>query len=230
MVFKSAVAPLANDKQVTQKLSDLAYAKVLEALFSGEIKPGSFVSQAALVEMLNTPIQPLRDALRVLETEGVLSVHPRSGIEFLKPDLEFARSTYQFRAIIERSAARHCATAGDVAYFEQLTLEHQDIIERIESGDFGNEVLELVEELEKKLHDGMLNTLNNPLVLVTARRLKNYVRLIRLERLATPPLILQSMREHIVILNAITARDESGAEAALAAHFQGSLQRVLGAF
>ncbi len=52
-------------------------------------------------------MQPLRDALRILEAEGVLTIHPRAGIEFLKPDLELARSsTYQFRSIIERAAAR----------------------------------------------------------------------------------------------------------------------------
>jgi len=48
----------------------------------------------------------MRDALRVLEAEGVLTIQSRSGTRFLKPDLEFARSTYQFRSIIERVAAR----------------------------------------------------------------------------------------------------------------------------
>ena len=76
-----------------QRMSDVAYKRLLEGLFSRKIAAGSFVSQASLVEILDVPVQPLRDALRVLEAEGVLAVHPRSGIEFLKPDLELARST-----------------------------------------------------------------------------------------------------------------------------------------
>ena len=213
-----------------ERLSDLAYNRILEGLFNRKIETGSFVSQTFLVETLGVPVQPLRDALRVLEAEGVLSVHPRSGIEFLKPDLELARSTYQFRTIVERAAARHAATAGDISYFEALILEHEALIKTIEGGNFDDEVLEQVEALEQRLHDGMLNTLDNTLVTATARRLKNYVRLIRLDRIITPPLILQSLNEHLTILRAITKRDENAAKAALAAHFQASLQRILKMF
>ena len=213
-----------------ERMSDIAYKRLLEGLFSRKIAAGSFVSQTSLVETFDVPVQPLRDALRVLEAEGVLAVHPRSGIEFLKPDLELARSTYQFRTIIERAAARHSATAGDVNYFAEVITEHETLIATIEGGTFNDDILIEAERLERRLHDGMLDTLNNLLVTTTARRLKNYVQLIRLERIITPPLILQSLNEHLAILEAITKRDEQAAEAALASHFQASLQRILGMF
>lgn len=235
MTVKSKSKPIVNvastaEKVEHTKLSDIAYGRVLEGLFDRSIPVGSFVSQASLVEKLDIPMQPLRDALRVLEAEGVLSVHPRSGIEFLKPDLELARSTYQFRTIIERAAARHCATAGDAAYFSQLIKEHEALIASIEGGAFDDSVLVQVEALEQRLHGGMLESLNNPLVSTTARRLKNYVRLIRLERLMTPPLVLQSLQEHLILLDAIVRRDDHAAEEALSAHFRASLQRILGMF
>lgn len=214
----------------TQRLGDVAYRRVLDAMFDRSIPAGSFMSQAELVELLNVPVQPLRDALRVLEAEGVLSVHPRSGIEFLKPDLELARSTYQFRTIIERSAARHCATSEDTAYFTQLIDEHQALVSRIQGGEFGQKVLDELEGLELRLHGGMLDSLNNPLVTTTAGRLKNYVRLIRLDSLLTPPLVLETLSEHITLMRAIERRDVEGAEAALSAHFRSSLQRLLGIF
>src|SRR5213595_1691656 len=66
------------------------------SLCETKVPVGAFVSQSELVQLLDVPLQPLRDALRVLEAEGVLTIHPRSGIQFLKPDLELARSTYQF--------------------------------------------------------------------------------------------------------------------------------------
>ncbi len=230
MVRKSQSSAEIVENTSHQRMSDIAYKRLLEGLFSRKIAAGSFVSQASLVETLDVPVQPLRDALRVLEAEGVLAVHPRSGIEFLKPDLELARSTYQFRTIIERAAARHCATAGDASYFALVIKEHEDLIKVIESGAFGDDVLAETERLEHRLHDGMLDTLNNLLVTTTARRLKNYVQLIRLERIITPPLILQSLNEHLAILDGIIKRDEKAAEAALAAHFQASLQRILGMF
>ena len=49
-------------------------------------------------------------ALRVLEAEGILTSHPRSGIQFVKPGLELTRSTYQFRGITHRALALHGQT------------------------------------------------------------------------------------------------------------------------
>ncbi len=213
-----------------ERLSDLAYRKILEGLFDRSIPAGGFVSQNTLVQTLGIPVQPLRDALRVLEAEGVLEVHPRSGIQFLKPDLELARSTYQFRTIIERSAARSYAESGDPAEFAELIAIHEKLLERVRTEPFGPELLEDLDEAEARLHGAMLASLRNPLVENTARRLKNYVRLIKLERLITAPLALRTLREHMEILRALERRDADAAEAALAAHFQAALQRILGIF
>ena len=46
-------------------------------------------------------LAPVRDALKILETEGIVTIHPRSGIQFVKPGLELTRSTYQFRGILD---------------------------------------------------------------------------------------------------------------------------------
>src|ERR1044072_7237610 len=99
----------------SQRLSDLAYERVLEALFERRVQAGSFVSQGELSEIVNVPVAPLRDALRVLEAEGILTIHPRSGIQFIRPGFELTRSTYQFRSIIERAAVRAYAEQGDEA-------------------------------------------------------------------------------------------------------------------
>jgi DNA-binding GntR family transcriptional regulator len=70
------------------RLSDLAYTRILENLFDRRLPTGAFVSQNDLVKLLGIPVAPLRDALRVLEAEGILAIHPRSGIQFVKPGLE----------------------------------------------------------------------------------------------------------------------------------------------
>src|SRR5690606_2507750 len=95
------------------RLSDLAYDRILERLFDRTLPAGAFVSQSQLVELLGVPVAPLRDALRVLEAEGIVTIQPRSGIQFVKPGLELTKSTYQFRTMIERAAVRVFAEAGD---------------------------------------------------------------------------------------------------------------------
>lgn len=214
----------------TPSLGDVAYKKVLEGLFDKSIPTGAFVSQSELVKLLDVAVQPLRDALKILETEGVVTIHPRSGIEFLKLDLELTRSTYQFRTIIERAAAMRYAETGDMSEFKDLKERHEILISDIKSGQFDDAILDRVEDLEEELHGNMVASLHNPLVTTTAARLKNYVRLIRLDRLMTPPLALKTLEEHIVILENLEKRDLSGAEAAVSAHFQAAQQRLLGMF
>jgi DNA-binding GntR family transcriptional regulator len=211
----------------TRRLSEIAYGRILEGLFQRKVPVGAFVSQNDLVRLLDVPLQPLRDALRVLEAEGVLTIHSRSGIQFLKPDLEFVRSTYQFRSIIERVAARAFAETAPQEQIEFMAKSHQKLLRDIETQGFDANARQRLESLDQQLHGGMIATLRNPLIDSTARRLKNYVTLIRLERLVTQPLALRTLREHLEIIAACAERDADRAEAALTAHFQAALQRIL---
>lgn len=211
-----------------RRLGELAYRSILEGLFDRRISTGAFISQNELVRLFDLPIQPLRDALRVLETEGILKIHARSGIEFLKADLELARSTYQFRSIIERSAARAYAETADAADIRLLIDDHVRLLDRVQQDGATDEVNAVMEELEQRFHSSMIAALRNPMIETTARRLKNYVAVIRLDLTATAPRVVRTIREHLDVLEACLARDPEAAEAALAHHFQAALQRILG--
>jgi DNA-binding GntR family transcriptional regulator len=222
-------APIAVATDVDgRSLSEVAYQAILEGLFTRKVPAGAYLSQNDLVRLLGLPVQPLRDALRILETEGVLTIHPRAGIEFLKPDLELARSTYQFRTMIERTAARIYAESADAAAIEKLLKDHEALIKHIANKGFEPENLPQLEALENRLHGEMVASLQNPLIETAARRLKNYLILIKLDRRITAPLALRTLREHVEILEACVRRDADQAEAALVRHFQAALQRIFG--
>src|SRR3546814_17385172 len=57
-----------------QRRGDVADRAMLQGLFEQKVPAGAFVSQNDLVRLLGIPVQPLRDALRVLEAEGVLTI------------------------------------------------------------------------------------------------------------------------------------------------------------
>jgi DNA-binding GntR family transcriptional regulator len=212
----------------TLSLGDQAYQKILAGLFDGTVPEAAFLSQRDLVEMLDVPVQPLRDALKVLEAEGIVKVHPRSGIQFVKADVEFAHNTYQYRTIIERAAARRFAEAGDMKQIKALIKEHQEMRKEIESSSFNSRILSKVRQLDRAFHGTIVASLNNPFVQLTADRLQNYVKLIQLGRTSTRPYLLRSMDEHLAILNACAARDADAAEKALTTHSQAALIRILG--
>lgn len=212
------------------RLSDLAYTRILETLFARQIPAGAFVSQNDLVKLLGIPVAPLRDALRVLEAEGILTIHPRSGIQFVKPGLELTKSTYQFRTIIERAAVRTFAEVGDEDLIRSIGDRHRRLTAQIEATGLTPEAMTEIEELETLLHNSVIDILRNPLIDSSYRRMHNYLRLVRLDRKLTVPLALRSNREHMEIITACEARDPDRAEAALVAHFNAALQRHLGMY
>ena len=212
------------------RLSDLAYTRILETLFERKIPAGAFVSQNDLVKLLGIPVAPLRDALRVLETEGVLTIHPRSGIQFVKPGLELTRSTYQYRSILERAAVAVYAETVDDADLAEIERRHRALIDAIETNGLSDEAKEELEALEQLLHNAIIASLNNPLIATSYKRMHNYLRLLRLDRKLTAPIALRSIREHMEIILACKARDPDKAVAALSAHFNAALQRHMGMY
>ena len=212
------------------RLSDLAYSRILETLFDRKIPAGAFVSQNDLVKLLGIPVAPLRDALKVLETEGVVTIHPRSGIQFVKPGLELTRSTYQYRGIIERAAVAVYAETADEAELEEIERRHRAVMATIERDGLDDAAKDEIEALEQKLHNAIIGSLANPLIETSYKRMHNYLRLVRLDRRVTAPLALRSLREHMEIILACKQRDPDKAVAALSAHFTAALQRHMGLF
>jgi DNA-binding GntR family transcriptional regulator len=208
-------------------LADKAYQTILQGLFDRTIPGGSEFSQAELLRLLGLTAQPLRDALRTLENEGLVTIQ-RACIRFIRADLELSRSTYQFRSLIERAGARALAEKGDADQIQELIDGHVALLEQLEQGELGPQEKDTLDALENRLHGALTFYLRNPLIETTARRLKNYLTLVRLDWLTTRPLAIRTVREHIDILKACALRDADAAEAALAAHFQQALQRLLG--
>ncbi|MEP4889364.1 MAG: GntR family transcriptional regulator [Aliiglaciecola sp.] len=214
----------------TVSLNKAAYDKILQWVFEGKLAPGSFMSQNEISKLMDIPTQPLRDALRVLESEKMLTIHPRAGIQFRKPDLEFIRSTYQFRSIIESAAARHFAQYGHEDIIQSLIKEHKALIKKVEKSGITPTVLDEIEAIEQKFHGTMISSLNNEFVEVTATRLKYYIKLIQLEHHFTPNLVVNTLNEHIQILQACADRDQEAASAALIRHFKEALHRHMKLF
>ena len=210
------------------RLSDVAYGRILQILFEQRLPAGAYVSQNELVELTGVPVGPLRDALRVLEAEGILTIHPRAGIEFVKPGLELTRATYQFRGIIEASAVAVYAETGDEQEMEEVERRHRLAIEAIEAEGLTPRIRKELEPLESLLHNAIVASMRNPLIETSYRRIHNYLRLVRLDRKVTAPIALRSLREHMAIIQACKRRNAADAVKALQEHFTAALQRNLG--
>ena len=212
------------------RLGDRAYERILEMLFDQQIPAGAFVSQSQLVALVGIPIAPLRDALKVLEVEGIVTIHPRSGIQFVKPGFELTRSTYQYRSILERAAISVYAELADDSELAELEQRHLAVIAEVERDGLVDHARVEIDALETALHTAIIRSLDNPLIVTSYKRIRSYLRLIRLERKVSPAMALKSLHEHVRIIAACKEHDPEAAAAALRAHFDAALQRVLGLY
>ena len=212
------------------RLGDRAYTRILQTLFERKIPAGAFLSQRDLVKLLRIPVAPIRDALRLLEAEGIVVIHQRSGIQFVKPGFELTRSTYQYRIILERAAAAVYAQTAEESELAKLEQEHRATIGAVEREGLSEQTRAQIEALETLLHRSIIGSLSNPLIESAYKRLHNYVRLIRLDRKVTAPLALHSLHEHMQVILACKARDPDAASAAMQAHLTSALQRGLGLY
>lgn len=212
------------------KLSELAYRRFKEALFAKRIQAGATVSQADLVAITGVPISPLREAMQVLQSEGLIRILPRSGILITKPDLALLRNAFQLREVLEIPAIRHMAGAMPREDLLALEAAHQELLDRTPGLEVTSEVAEQISGFDIGFHYGAVRFLANPLLGRAHEQAFDCIRLIRLDQLymLSAMAIARTMQEHLSIIRACLARDPDAAVEALELHFAKAMQRALG--
>ena len=209
-------------------LSDLAYARILQALFDARVPMGGRVSQTELTALTGVPVGPVRDALKVLEADGIVIVHPRSGIELIAPSTDLVRATFQFRTIIERTAARAFAQTAPEPVLRDLIALHQSEHAALAQLDPNTNVADRLSGIEVAFHAVIVAALGNELVDASYRRLQLMARIIKVKSAVYPGAAQISMAEHLDVLTACVNRDAEAAEAAMARHLDNAMRRNLG--
>jgi DNA-binding GntR family transcriptional regulator len=209
-------------------LSDLAYERILEALFDARLPMGARLSQTDLTRLTGIPVGPVRDALRVLEADGIVTIHPRSGIQVIPASTELVRSTYQFRTMIERPAARAFSQRAPEALLHRLIALHDAMAADLGTLDPGTSVGDRLDRMEIEFHTPIVAAFGNELIDASYRRLQLMSRIIKVSGVVYPRAALISIDEHRDILTACLNRDPEAAEAAMARHLSNALSRNLG--
>ena len=189
---------------------------------------GSRVSQATLTEITGIPVGPVRDALKVLEADGLVTVHARSGIQLIKPSFDLLRATFQFRTIIERPAARAFALAATTETLDSLLRMHDDLSASFAASDPSENIAGRLGEIEDALHLAVVGSLENELVNASYRRLQLMTRVVKINGAVFPRTGEVTLQEHRDIIEACRRRDAEAAEATLLRHLTNALQRNLG--
>jgi len=86
--------------------SEGAYQKVREAVLLGDLEPGRIVTQGELVDLLEVTRAPLREALRRLQNEGLITAEPNRRVRIAPLTIEDLEQLYVMRLSLEGGAVR----------------------------------------------------------------------------------------------------------------------------
>ena len=206
-----------------------AYESFQQQILQANIRPGQFISQRELVQLLGMPLGAVRELIPRLEAEGLLRTVPQRGLQIAHVDLALINNAFQLRLMLEREAAvRFCHTVSD-ADLAAIEDAHLRIVERARQGAVDEALLTDAQTVDWGLHDLMIDALGNALVSETYRVNSLRVRLIRLERaMLSDDALLPAMEEHLWFIAALKRRDAQAVAARLTHHVESAHRRVLG--
>lgn len=91
----------ASDDDGNEPMTQVVARRLREAIFDGELKPGSPVRQEAVAREFGVSRLPVREALRHLESEGLVVIRPNSGARVAVLDFEEYVEIYKIRERLE---------------------------------------------------------------------------------------------------------------------------------
>lgn len=206
-----------------------AYESFQRQIIDANIRPGQFISQRELVQLLGMPLGAVRELIPRLEAEGLLRTVPQRGLQIAHVDLALINNAFHLRQVLEREAiARFCHSVSDA---DLATIEdaHRRIVRRAKNGPVDAALLSDAQAVDWGLHDLMIDALGNALISETYRVNSLRLRLIWLERtILSEDTLADAMQEHLWFIEALKRRDDKRAVERLAHHLDCARKSVLG--
>ena len=204
-----------------------AYSSFTERLLARDIAPGQIVTQRELMALTGMNLAAIREMVPRLEADGLIRTVPKRGLQVLSIDLDLIRNAFQLRRILETEAFRaYCRTApdGELAYADA---EHRSVRNQARHG-VSQGLLAKAQKMDWAFHDRVIDALGNRMISDIHRVNAIKIRLIRnADTRMMPELVVSVLDEHVAILKALRARDESATVGAIEDHIESARRRAL---
>ena len=201
------------------------YEEVAELLrqriFQRELEPGSWIDEMKLAEEYGISRTPLREALKVLAAEGLVTMKVRRGAYVTEVSEQDLADVYHLLALLESDAAGVVAERATDAERDDLRRLHAELEAAAQPGHVDRERFFAINE---RFHMQLLAIANNRWRDQMVADLRKVMKLNRHNSLLKAGRIGESLKEHRAILEAIEARDAQTAAARMRAHFASGLE------
>jgi DNA-binding GntR family transcriptional regulator len=203
-------------------LRNKVFKHIKTQIITGEYSPGETLLESKLADELGVSRTPIREAIRLLELEGLVETTAKKGAAVLGISKKDVEDIFAIRQLIEGLAGRWAA----LHLAPEETKELQKIFDLMEFYALKNDVEELT-ELDNKFHHIIYEASGSKILKLTLSNLHEYVQMARLESLKIHDRLPHTLEEHRAILDAFLARDPEAAEKALAFHAKMAYSNII---
>jgi DNA-binding GntR family transcriptional regulator len=205
----ASLAPRALYEEVAELLR--------QRIFRRELEPGSWIDEVKLAQEYGISRTPLREALKVLAAEGLVTMKVRRGAYVTEVSEQDLAEVYHLLALLESDAAGVVAANASDAQLAELRAIHDELEAAIADRD---RFFAINERFHMRLLDIAGNRWRNQMV----ADLRKVMKLNRHNSLLKAGRIQESLAEHRQVMRALARRDAARAMQRMQEHFRNGLE------
>ena len=196
---------------------------------AGDLEPGSWIDELKLAQEYGISRTPLREALKVLATEGLVTMKVRRGAYVTEVSEQDLTDVYHLLSLLESDAAGVVASTATDAQMTELGKLHEALEAAVpasgkKQGNGQAVDTEQFFSINEQFHTRLLAIANNRWRDQMVADLRKVMKLNRHNSLLKTGRIAESLAEHRIIMAALTARDVTATVSAMQAHFKSGLE------
>jgi DNA-binding GntR family transcriptional regulator len=212
-------AAIPHDRLKPRALYEEVAELLRQRIFARSLQPGEWIDELKIAADYGISRTPLREALKVLATEGLITMKVRRGAYVTEVSEQDARQVFHLLALLEGDAAATVAQHASDAELAELERLHQ----QLEAASKNRERFFTINE---QFHMRLLELAANRWQIQMVQDLRKVMKLNRHQSLLKSGRLQESLEEHREIIAALLARKGARAQAAMRAHIASGLEAV----
>ena len=184
-------------------LRDVVYNTLREAILKGELKPGERLMELQLASKLGVSRTPIREAIRMLELEGLAVTIPRKGAEVAKMTVKDMEDVLEVREALDELAAKIACNKITEEQLQTLSKVKDAFEESTKTTD-----IKQIAMYDEKFHDVIYESTGNVRLVNLLNNLREQIYRYRVEYLKNVEVYPRLIKEHETILKALQDRNQ----------------------
>ena len=203
-------------------LRDVVFKTLRQGILTGELKPGERLMEIHLANKLGVSRTPIREAIRKLELEGLVTMIPRRGAEVAQITEKSMKDVLEVRKVLDNLSVTLACDRITEEEKEQLQDACADFEDAVKTGDFS-----IVAKTDVAFHDIIVAATRNIRLSQMVNNLAEQMYRYRFEYIKDSSQHNRLVQEHREICDGIVKGDKAKALAAIEAHIDNQEIAVL---